>query len=665
MSKDIYKKIDQAWLGLDAIDHNGLFNPGEFILQDIDDFETRLSYIMSRPEYLSFVCKEILNIDLLPTQLLMLQEMWIRKFPMLIATRGFGKSFMLSIYSILRAFILNGRKIVIVGGGFRQSKILFEYMENIWKDSPLLRSICGERGGIRKDTDRYSLKINDSIIVCLPLGDGQKIRGQRAHDIIADEFAIIPREIFENVVAGFGVVSANPVENVKKAASQKKAEEMGLELEKEYINEFGQKIPNQIILSGTAYYDFNHFSEYWKKWKKIIKSRGNKTLLSELFPNGVPNNFNWKDYSIIRIPYELVPEGFMDAEMVARSKATVHSGIYMMEYGAVFTKDSQGFFKMSLIKSCIPSVDNPIKDSTGKEIKFNAMLQGDSNKKYIFGVDPASEVDNFSIVVLELSGDHRKIVHCWTTNRSQHKDMQKMGLSTEKDFYSYCARKIRNLMKRFPCVHIAIDGQGGGIAVVEALHDPDKIEEGEHLIWPVIDENKPQDTDDEKGLHILEVCQFSRSDWLAEANHGLKKDFEDRILLFPFFDGSTIGLATADDFLKERSSDTLEDCVLDIEELKTELSLIEMSQSPNGRDRWDTPEVVTGAGRKKRLRKDRYSALLMANMSARIIERTPDPVAYGFYGGFADSIKNKKDKNKKDELYTGPSWFTDSVKNIY
>ena len=65
------------------------------------------------------------------------------------------------------------------------------------------------------------------------LGDGQKIRGQRANDIIADEFASIPREIFENVVAGFAAVSADPVENVKRLAAEKKAEELGVSLEEE------------------------------------------------------------------------------------------------------------------------------------------------------------------------------------------------------------------------------------------------------------------------------------------------------------------------------------------------------------------------------------------------------------------------------------------------
>ena len=656
------KKIDEAWLGIDIPDKD-IFNPSQVLKASEDDFHLKLTWLMTQPEYFSFLCKEILNIHLLPSQAWMLKEMGGRKFPMLIASRGFGKSFILSLYAILRALLLPRRKVVVVGAAFRQSKVLFEYMETIWRDAPMLRDICDNNSGPRRDVDRCVMRINESTITCLPLGDGQKIRGQRANDIISDEFASIPRDIFENVVAGFAAVSADPVENVKRLAAEKRAAELGVSTPQDESEEVEGK-DNQIILSGTAYYDFNHFATYWKKWKSIIKSRGSRARLREVFGGeDAPENFDWTQYSIIRIPYELLPEGFMDADQVARSKATVHTGIYQMEFGACFTRDSQGFFKRSLIESCVVSKENTIKDSLGGEIDFEATLIGDPNKKYIFGVDPASEVDNFSIVVLEANPDHRRIVHCWTTTRSEHKEKVKKGLSRETDFYAYCARKIRDLMKLFPCIHIAMDAQGGGIAVMESLHDNDKIQEGELAIWPVIDDDKPKDTDDERGLHILEMCQFAKYEWLAESNHGMRKDFEDKVLIFPFFDAITLGLSTSDDAIKGRMFDTLEECVMDIEELKVELSMIQISQTANGRDRWDTPEVIVGAGKKSKMRKDRYSALLMANMAARVLQRTPAPQEYRFYGGFATDGGFRQKSN--EEPYSGPSWFTDNMKDIY
>lgn len=660
------KTINEAWLGLDEIDSD-LFNPMSLLSPSEDDFHLKLAYVMSRPEYMSFFCQHILNIQLLPMQALFLNELWVRKFPMLIGSRGLGKSFKLSLYAMLRGILLPKRKIVVVGAAFRQSKVLFEYMETIWRNSPMLRDMCDSDSGPRRDTDRCVMRLNDSTITCLPLGDGQKIRGQRANDIIADEFASIPRDIFENVVAGFAAVSADPIENVKRLAARQKASELGIEIEDVMPDKNGEKKDNQIVISGTAYYDFNHFATYWKKWKAIIKSQGNPTRLREVFGGeDYPETFDWTQYSIIRMPYELLPKGFMDADQVARSKATVHTGIYQMEYGACFTRDSQGFFKRSLIESCVcGNIEDPIKDSKGNIIHFEAALIGDPNKRYIFGVDPASEVDNFSIVVLEVNPDHRRIVYCWTTTRSEHKELIKKGYSTETDFYSYCARKIRDLMVLFPCIHISIDAQGGGVAVTESLHDADKMKPGEMPLWPTIEDAKPKDTDGERGLHIVEMCQFARYEWLAEANHGLRKDLEDKALIFPFFDSISLGLSTTEDMIKSRMFDTLEDCVLDIEELKDELSMIQMTQTSSGRDRWDTPEVVVGTGKKSKMRKDRYSALLMANMAARILQRTPEQEAYNFYGGFATMRGNEKDKENNERLYSGPSWFAENMKDVY
>ncbi len=654
--------LDDAWLGID-VDESKLFNPMDFVMQDSDNeaLMKRLSWLMMKPEYFSFACKYILNIELSPFQALLLHEMWNRKFPMLVGSRGMGKSFILSVYPLLRALFMPRRKIIIVGAAFRQSKVLFEYMDTVWKNAPVLRDLCSTNSGPRRDVDRCVMHIGQSTITCLPLGDGSKIRGQRANDIIADEFASIPRDIFENVVAGFAAVAASPIEKVKQKAREKKAAELGIPIV-DKKKETEMDMSNQIILSGTAYYDFNHFAEYFKRYHSIVSSGGDQRRLEEVFGGEVPPDFDYSNYSVTRIPVDKLPAGFMDAGQIGRAKATVHAGIYQMEYGAVFTTDSQGFFKRSLIEGCTTSPSDPVTLPHSGDIWFEASLKGDSNKKYVFGVDPASEVDNFSIVVMEVSSDHRKIVHCWTTNRKSHKEKLKSKLVDEDDFYSYCAKKIRQLMKVFPCAEIALDAQGGGIAVMEALHDKDKIPEGEVPIWPVIEE-KAKDTDDHPGLHILRMCQFAKYDWLAEANHGLRKDFEDKVVLFPYFDSASLGVALEVDKSVGRKYDTLEDCVMEIEELKDELSMIVMTQTNTGRERWDTPEVKTGAGRKSRLRKDRYSSLIMANMSARslLVEKTT--LETGAFGGFANGQPSFISKDEKP--FNGPAWFTEGIKGIY
>ena len=660
-----HHELDGAWLKLGNLSTLSL--PDNLMIhrsqKDIENPDQHLLKIMRKPENFSITARLLMDIELHPIQLAILEEFWDRPFPMFIASRGFGKSFLLALYCTLKCIFVPGTKIVIVGAAFRQSKVIFEYMENIWRKSSIIRSIFnGNDDGPRRDVDRCTMRYGDSWAIAIPLGDGSKIRGLRAHIIIADEFASISPEVYETVVSGFAAVSADPIGNVKAEAKKELMKELGIWSEE--MEGLQYRRSNQAIIAGTADYSFKHFAAYWERYKAIIHSKGEEKRLSEIFKGEVPANFNWKDYSIVRMPYELIPKGFMDDRQVARAKATIHSGIYNMEYAACFTKDSSGFFRRSLIESCVANPKTPIVINN-EPIIFDAKIVGDPDKKYIYGIDPASEQDNFSIVVLELHPNHTRIVYCWTTNRSNFKQRQQTGLINENDFYGFCARKIRNLMKIFPCERIGLDAQGGGVAIEEALHDDTKINNNELPIWPIIDTNKSKDTDGKPGLHILELVQFARADWTSHANHGLRKDFEDKVLLFPSFDNLTLGLALANEAKDILATDldpiydSLSECVLELEELKNELTTIVMTQTSNSagaRERWDTPEVKGSNGRRGRLRKDRYSALLIANTIARSISRADAPITYDVIGSTRDTMPSKD-----STLYRGPSWFTDGA----
>jgi hypothetical protein len=666
--QEIQQILADAWLNI-IVDENTLYNPLLNMADElIDTPHLYYSWLMSQPDYFSFFVKEILDVEILPIQGLMLKELWQRKFPMLIASRGFGKSFMSAVYAVVRAMFMPGRKIVICGAAYRQSKVIYDYIVGMHSSSAIFRDIVGQKAS-RNLQDMMKFHIGESTITALPIGDGQKIRGQRGHDLMMDEFASVPREVFENVIAGFAAVSSAPADNVKKEAAERAAKALNISIPTSDSDDKFRS--NSIVFSGTAYYSFNHFAEYWTKWRKFVNSRGQEKRLLELFPDGVPEDFNWQDYSIMRIPYELIPKGFMDAGQVARSKATIHSGIYEMEFGAVFSNDSNGFFKRSLVESCVVGPDNEIEFPSGKAM-FPAVLRGKPERRYVYGVDPASEEDNFSIVILELHPDHRRVVHCWTTNRNQHKEKIKAKISNETDFYSYCCRKIRDLMKVFPCERIALDSQGGGFAILEGLHDKDKIQEGEDYIWEVIDPDKEKWSDGQSGLHIVEMINFASSDWTQEANDGLRKDFEDKKCLFPHFNIGDLSVAIASDSLTIRDLglnqedidlyDTLDNCVMEIEDLKDELSTIQKSQTPSGRDRWDTPEIKLPGGKKGRQRKDRYSSLIMANTTARRLEQLPAPLPFGEAGGgFAGYAKT----GSEDQDYVGPAWFTNKMQGIY
>ncbi len=651
-------KADLAWLDISDYQIDHISNP---LIDIVDDdpiiLAKNLLKVITKTEYIHMLCKMILNVQIHPFQNVILQELWERPFPMLIASRGASKTFTLALYCHLKALLNNGTKIVVVGSGFRQAKLITEYMEAIWNNAPVYRDICHKDSGITKDVDRYTFRINQSTVVSIPTGDGSKIRGLRANIIIADEFNSIRADIYETVIAGFAAVSASPIENVIKSAREKFLKNHGLWLP-EYDNLFKQ-VTNQSIIAGTAGYDFESFAQYWKRYKRIVESGGDKSKLEEIFQGEIPENFNWRDFSVIRIPYELLPPGFMDDKTVARSKVTIDKGIYLNEFGATFAKDSMGFFRRSLIESCVTSDIKPIRG-----VFYDAATRGSQKLRYIFGIDPASEKDNFAIAIIELHPDHNRVVYVWTFNRANHLKMIEKGIVKENNFYAYCARKIRTLMTMFPCVRIGLDQEGGGRAVLEALHDSDKLIENEQMIWPIIDPEKEATTDFKEGLHIVELINFSKADWVNEANHGLKKDMEDKVILFPRFDDLALGLASqydSDNTEKNADVDNLETCILEIEELKNELSTIVHTKSDiAGRDRFDTPEIKTGQGKKGRLRKDRYSALLIANMLARQHNRAEAPLNFSLVGRAAKAGPidvNKQKKTVGNNFYNVP-WGT-------
>ncbi len=659
-TKKIAMLADENYLGLGDTDSIEITN--HLVRRtDVDRRfpDLHLMRFMQDSSYVTFTAKHLLDIDLLPIQAAVISEMWSKPFPMLVASRGFGKSFLLAVYCLLRLALAPGTKIVIVGAAFRQSRIVFEYMENIWKRAPILRDIAqGQDDGPRFQQDRHTMRINDGYAIAIPIGDGQKIRGLRAHIIVSDEFGSIPPDIYETVIAGFAAVSANPVSNVKEYARRTILQQYGSWTE-DQEGDYKAKKGNQAIITGTADYDFTHFGQYYKRWVQILRSKGNIRKLEEIFGSDIPESFDWRDYCVIQIPYELIPKGFMDDKNVAKSKATITKATYEMEYGAVFSSDSQGFFKRSLIDSCCARENRPVNG-----VWFNPTMVGDKKLTYVFGVDPAAESDNFSIVVMELHPTHSRIVYCWTTTKQRFKEKEKLGIVNEHDFYGYCARKIRSLMQTFPCVRIGMDAQGGGNIVAESLQDPDKMFPGEKPILPIIDPEKPADTDMKAGLHILELVQFARSEWTSQANHGLKKDMEDKAVLFPDFNPIDLALMlhkdkeAEDRGSSERLYDNFEECVMEIEELKNELStIIKIVTSNNSlaRERWDTPEVKTPNGKKGRIHKDRYSALVIANMLARNIHRAEPVPVYSVIGGFASdiaSVERVRGKGGKT-MYTG------------
>ncbi len=659
--REIQRLLDDAWLGV-TINDDLIDNPISLTPRNFEDSSHLFfSYVMSQPDYLGFFCKHILNIELAPFQMVILKELWERKFPMFIATRGGGKSLLLAVYAILRALILPNRKIIVAGSVFRQSKIVFEYIESIYRNAPMLQDMCSlyQQHGARRDPDMWRFHIADSIISAIPIGNGSTIRGMRGNDIICDEFGSLSKEVFETVLVGFGSVSSTPMEKVKARARQKKAKEIGYNMPQD-VDSFS--LPNQILISGTADFEFGSFYPYYKRYKSIIESRGNEQKFREAFGDDkFDPNLDWKDFSIIKMPVELLPDGFMDEANIARARATIDSGTFASEYGTCFSTDSSGFFRRSLIEGCVVNKNTIDMPSCGI-VNFKHMVRGVKGRHYIMGVDAASENDNFAIVLLERHPDHRRIVYCWTMTRRQQKEWYAAGLIKENDYISFAAKKIRELMRNFQVDVIAMDSQGGGYAVLERLGNKNILESGELPIYEQIDPNEYKHTDSEAGLHVVQLIQFADYEWVAKANHGMKLDFESKCLLFPAYDTQTFAEMALQDAIGSTVFNSLEEVVMEVEEMKNELTSIVVSKTPSGRDKWGIPTKKI-AGQKIELgstKKDRYSALLMANGVARDLAMQFNYEPKFSAGGFAYDLGGTS-----GPLYQGPPTLVNKLSDLY
>jgi hypothetical protein len=571
-------------------------------------------------DYLPFTVKTLLNMNLFPYQMSILNTLWTKRLPMILATRGGSKTTMLGCYAITKALLDQGSKIVIAGAGLRQSGLVFESMENIWKNAPILQDICGVNNGPRRGVLGFTWEIGDSKIMGIPIGTGEKIRGLRANVIIVDEFGSVNPDIFETVIRGFASVqSNNTFEKVKHYYQIDALKTIGMS--DEDINDFvgtANNEGNQIIIAGTATYQFNHFYKYYQDYCNMI------------YDNAKNNNENC-EYAVIRLPWDKLPNGLMDKTILEQGKATMDSSIFKMEYGCVFAKDSDGFYPASAIHRATC----PIRTKDG-EINFFAEDSGENNSRYVMGIDPASERDNFAISIVKISDESsRQLVFCWSTNRKKFEQSRKkkpqnfVGID---DYNTFILRKIHELCGRFNISRINIDSGGGGRSVIEGLKDQSKLKDGEFCIFDMEDD----EVSDRKGSHIIKVIEFSSREWYEAAHYNLLKDITTMSILFPAYDAITVEQTRMTNSEEEIGDFSIENIQYEIEECKYQTTLVQEQTTAKGNKTWDLPKIkgVITEGIKNRLRKDHFTSLLLANDAARSLNvREPD--ARTTFGGYS------------------------------
>jgi len=608
---------------------------------------------------------------LLDFQRVMLHMMWNKKFPMVLACRGAGKTFMLAIYCLLKCLLIPGTRIVVVSGGFRQAKYVFHYMDEIIRNSPVLQEAIrkyhpGNDFGVKYATDKVYLKVGaNTDVTGIPIGDGSKVRGLRATTLICDEVASIDDKVFDTAIGPFLSVQADPAEAVIVRSfldrlKRMKANPKVIKL----VEDSQRKQGNQLILTGTATYQFNHFFRRYQVYNIFAKSGGDKRKIKEglqiqtgdtgaILTDDMLELWSslYKEYAIFQLPYNGMPPGFLDDAVVATHRASMDPIIFGQEYQCRFSKDTNGFFPRSIVDEASPGKDDQ------NEVHYE--LYGDPNAQYVMGLDPARWNDNFGLVVLKLSGGTARCVYVESWNKAKFQES---------------VTRIREVMRRFPnIVRIAMDKGGGGDTIQELLANAKVLKEGERPIIEV------EPSDDYKAIpnavRILEMVNFHT--WSSPANHAMKSDIILKRLLFPkrldddivmhrhamLLLGRPIVMGGREDGeLMEHLSDmlygteTADGTIItlgaykELQFMTDELCTITQSVTEKGTETFGLPRLSDQPEGLDIRRRDRYSALLLAAHAARAFIGHGHNLYRPILGGSPQMILGNAPQHRTDDF---------------
>lgn len=174
------------------IDVNSLSFDNDFL----EAAEKRIAFWRKYPFHM---CKYYLGITLKPFQAIILYQMFNNSNIVYIASRGQGKTWLTAVACICFCILYPGIRIVVASGIKSQAYEIFEKIDMLYKKHPMVREEIWYKRDNKADP-KVEFK-NGSVILSAVSSDNS--RGMRAHILIADEFRMINKEIFDGVLRKF------------------------------------------------------------------------------------------------------------------------------------------------------------------------------------------------------------------------------------------------------------------------------------------------------------------------------------------------------------------------------------------------------------------------------------------------------------------------------
>mgnify|MGYP001393075475 FL=1 len=567
----------------------------------MDEGEAKLLLYKFLRENPSFACELFTGVKLFPFQHMAIKAMMESDYFLGIWSRGMSKSFSTGIFALLDAILHQGVQIGILSKSFRQSKMIFKKIEDLAKSpKATFFSQCITR--VSKMNDEWVMEIGQSSIRALPLGDGEKLRGFRFQRMIIDELLLMPEKIYNEVIMPFLSVVDNPTERQEVYDLETQLIEKGKMKEEDRR----QWPNNKIIGLSSASYKFEYLYKLYQQYENLI--------LNE-------NNQDGAHRTIMHFSYDCAPEQLYDQNLIKQSRATMSDSQFEREFGAIFTDDSSGYFKVSKMAECT------LADGEGQSVE----VIGNPKDEYILAFDPSwsesESSDDFAMLLIKLNRDLRKgtVVHSYA--------LAGANLKTHIRYMAY-------LLTHFNIVAVVGD-YNGGVQFMNSCNESE-IFKNLNLKLGTMEAELDKVPDYEKNLRKLKN-QYNKStknfvflrkpssQWIRAANESLQAAFDRKKIFFA-------GAAMDDEYNNQRKSnipikelkfinndpnksggvgarmiDFVEHQKDMMDLIKVQCAMIQITTSLQGTQSFDLPPNLRKQKGADKARKDSYSALVLGN----------------------------------------------------
>ena len=569
----------------------------------LEEKEAKILFYKFLRENTTFAVDLLMGIKLFPFQHMAVKAMFQTDYFMGVWSRGMSKSFTTGIYAMLDAVLNQGVEIGILSKSFRQAKMIFKKIEDIAaKPEAALFAQCITKK--TKSNDEWLMEIGRSRIRALPLGDGEKLRGFRFHRIIIDEFALMPERIYNEVIIPFLSVVENPTQREELYNLETKMIEQGKMTEEErYV-----WTNNKLIALSSASYKFEYMYKLYTQFENLIHNQAEDDTSHR---------------AIMKFSYDCAPKQLYDQNLLNQAKSSMSQSQFDREFGAVFTDDSSGYFKISKMAECtIPDGEHP-----------SIEVSGEAGAEYLVSFDPSwaesESSDDFAIQVFKLDKEKQigTVVHGYALAGANMKEHIK--------YFSYILQAFNVVM--------VIGDYAGGVQFLSACNESEIFKKDNLKLKTIeVDFEKPeaynadlQKARNEYNKTEKKICYLRKptSNWIRQANELLQSNFDHKRIFFgsraiddayqtqrrkqipienlKYLKGSEMlsGKMTKEakmiDFV-EHQSDMLE-------LIKVECALIQITTTTQGTQTFDLPPNLRRQSGRDKARKDSYSALVLGN----------------------------------------------------